>query len=163
MHVAAAFMSCPMPEADRQSMLCNGCQSCVSAIWHRTKQIYTIWVKASCPAMLCESRKPVAFGKVCEFSPSLNLHCWGFIFLIHIHFKFKIFSVSEGQPSLSINMLDMQYRAIIVLCPLFQVSYIALKIAEKERKEKIDGALYRFGWVEQEEVNILPLQDRAQF
>lgn len=60
-------------------------------------------------------------------------------------------------------MSDMQYRAIIVLCPLFQVSYIALKIAEKERKEKIDGALYRFGWVEQGEVNILPLQDRAQF
>lgn len=89
---------------------------------------------------------------------------WGFIFfLIHIHFKFKTFSVSEGQPSLSINMSDMQYRAIIVLCPLFQVSYIALKIAEKERKEKIDGALYRFGWVEQGEVNILPLQDRAQF
>lgn len=88
---------------------------------------------------------------------------WGFFFLIHIHFKFKIFSLSEGQPGLSINMSDMQYRAIIVLCPLFQVSYIALKIAEKERKEKIDGALYRFGWVKQEEVNILPLQDRAQF
>lgn len=57
----------------------------------------------------------------------------------------------------------MQFLAIIVLFPLFQVSYIALKIAEKERKEKIDGALYRFGLLEQEGVNIIPLQDRAQF
>lgn len=160
MHVAAAFKSCPMPEADRQSMLCNGCQSCVWAIWHITKQTYTIWVNASCPAMLCESRKPVGVWIFTLSKPPLLK--WGF-FLIHIHFKFKIFSLSEGQPGLSINMSDMQYRAIIVLCPLFQVSYIALKIAEKERNEKIDGALYRFGWVKQEEVNILPLQDCAQF